>query len=652
VFVCLAVVFLLTGHRYIGVAWASVVSAFVTALLLWWRLLSTKELSWEGWPSRAIRRQTWHGTGKVLLGGFGGYLGGRIDNLLVSASIGPAAMSFYSMAWNASRTPANVFAKAITFVLVPAVARIQDDPARLQRALRECLRNSYLVLTPVCALLFVTAPLLVSYVIGPKWLPLVPALRVMCFTVLCGPMLFALGAFLTGIGRAHLVGIANVIQIVLLLGGIPFFATRWGVLGAAFGDLLAVFVLTLALFVTTRIATGLPNGKLVATVLLPVVAAIAAGSLAWGVGAYIVDDLTRLLSEVALVSIGYLLAVLAFGGRGRLFDLSALLRDIYALPGAGQPAVKGKMNISSQRQNLTVRAAAWYLRDFPVTRGKGWVNRILGKFIIVKVFDGTKLRLINPLEYHQKPLLFGEEEYEPQIVSLLANALGPGKVFFDVGANMGYHSLLASKIVGSEGRVHAFEPSPAQFKHLKLNVGINQAGNVVLNNSAVAESSEDRELYISVGWNQGTHSLRRTADQGESCRVGCVSIDDYVEKSGIKRIDAIKVDVEGAELFVFKGAQRVLGSMPPPLLVFESCEGFSQSFAYSTRDAKQMIAQYGYALYNIELGPEPVQVSSSSIERYANIVAIHSSADDCYNRALYTACKSGGVGIVGKGLVR
>jgi FkbM family methyltransferase len=292
------------------------------------------------------------------------------------------------------------------------------------------------------------------------------------------------------------------------------------------------------------------------------------------------------------------------------------------------------MEIYPRKQSLTARAAAWYLRDFPIARGRGLANRLLGKFLQVEVFDSIKLRLINPLEFHQKVLLFGEAVYEPLETNLFRNALKPGMVFFDVGANMGYYSLLASKRVAPNGSVHAFEPSPVQFNHLELNIGINRADNIVLNKCAVAESSGDRELFLSEGWNQGIHSLGKTSGQESSCRVPCVSIDDYIAGKGIESVDAIKVDVEGAELFVFKGAERVLGSSPPGLILFEACEEFAQSFGYSTCDVKQTVEQYGYALYRLEESSEPVRVSASSIERYANIVAIHSSAKGSFYKAL------------------
>ena len=328
VFVGLAVFFLANDYGTIGVSWANVAASLAVTILTWGRLWRRRWFVRHGWPSAGTWREVLGGTLKLFTGGFGGYVGGRIDNLVVSATLGPAAMSFYSMAWNASRVPANVFASAISFVFIPTLARIQEEPERVQRALRECLKHSYLLLAPACAVLFVSAPLLVKLTFGAKWLPLVPALRVMSVTVLCGPLLFALAALLTGTGRAHLVGIATVIQILALLLVIPILARHWGVVGAAYGDLLAVVMLTITLYITARVATNQVSWSLLNTLLVPVVAGVTAGSLAWSVGGYVTQDILRLLSEIALVLTGYLLIVLALGGRGRLFDLSMLLRGI------------------------------------------------------------------------------------------------------------------------------------------------------------------------------------------------------------------------------------------------------------------------------------------------------------------------------------
>jgi PST family polysaccharide transporter len=325
-FVGLAVVMLITGRGYIGVAWANVASTAVICFLLWWRLLAAGSGLWGGWPSRRVWHETIHGTGKIFIGGFGGYLSGRVDNLIVSASIGPTAMSFYSMAWNASRTPANVFARAINFVLVPTLARIQDDPTRVQRALRECVRNSYLLLAPACSILFVTSPILVQYVIGPKWLPVIPVLRIMCFTVLAVPILYASGALLVGIGKAHLTGIATAVQLAVMLIVIPPMCKVWGTIGAAYADLIAVAILTSTLALTAFFSTRQIGWQVLKTAVIPLLAALISGFLALSLTNPIQSDLLRLVVGICVAAVGYLLVVAVVGGRARLLDLANMMR--------------------------------------------------------------------------------------------------------------------------------------------------------------------------------------------------------------------------------------------------------------------------------------------------------------------------------------
>jgi PST family polysaccharide transporter len=332
IFVGLAIGLLIAGSGYLGVAWASFTSSAVTTTLVWFRLARMKGVSWEGSRARGLWTETFTGSTRVFVGGFGGYLSERVDNLLVAATIGPALMSFYSMAWNASRLPANVLARAISFVLVPTLARIREDKARVERAVQECLRNGYLLLVPACAVLFVSAPLLVSFVLGAKWLPLVPCLRIMCITVLVAPVLYVSGALLVGAGRAHLAGIGTVAHLVTLGLLVPIMSTRWGIVGAAYAEMAATFVLTIVLVFTAHRATQQLNASSAATMVLPVVAGLAAGAAAWVVSGFIAPDLARLICELSVILIGYPVFILLLGGRSRLFDLTGLLWSVFRRP--------------------------------------------------------------------------------------------------------------------------------------------------------------------------------------------------------------------------------------------------------------------------------------------------------------------------------
>jgi O-antigen/teichoic acid export membrane protein len=327
-FVGLAVILLVEGKGYIGVAWASLIGTALSTILVWARLIERSWFKPDRWPSSTTWREAIRGSTRVFLGGFAGFLGERLDNLLVAGSIGATAMSFYSMAWNASRTPANVFGGTINFVLVPSLARIQGEANRVERALRESLRHSYLLLAPVCAVLFVTAPFVVTMVIGSKWLPLVPCLRVMCFTVLTIPALFAANALLVASGRAHLTGIAMLVHLMILLATIPLLAKRFGILGAAFGDLAAMATSTAVLYVTARLASRQIDWALASTLPIPIIAALTSAALAWVAGAQIAEGFYRFALEVGLVAGGYLLAILTLGGKQRVWDLIDLLRGV------------------------------------------------------------------------------------------------------------------------------------------------------------------------------------------------------------------------------------------------------------------------------------------------------------------------------------
>jgi PST family polysaccharide transporter len=329
ILVAVAIALLLLGYGYRGVAWANVVATASTSALIWLRLWFRGWLAWGGWPSLANWRATIVTSAKLFIGGVGGYLGERVDNLLVAGALGPAAMSFYSMAWNASRTPANVFARAINFVLVPTLARLRDEPERVRRALTECLRHSYLLLAPACAVLFVSAPLLVSYVIGAKWLPLVPALRVMCFTALAIPLLFASGAILVAAGRAHLTAVATGIHLVVLVVAVPTLSRRWGVTGAAYAELLSVVALTATLVLTARLETRQFGRYSLAESMLPIFAAMVAAGATQAIGSFPSIDYLRLAFQVAFVLIAYTTVLIVLGGRARLMELIRLLSGLF-----------------------------------------------------------------------------------------------------------------------------------------------------------------------------------------------------------------------------------------------------------------------------------------------------------------------------------
>lgn len=285
------------------------------------------------------------------------------------------------------------------------------------------------------------------------------------------------------------------------------------------------------------------------------------------------------------------------------------------------------------KQGMVTRVAAWYLGTCPFVRGRGVVNRLLGTFLKVRLRDDVTCRLINPLEYHQRKLLFGEA-YEAEVTSFLLAVLRPGMVFVDVGANLGYYTLLGARGVGFEGRVHAFEPAPVQFEHLSLNVRVNRLSNVVLNDCALAEDDGEVKLFMSDGWNHGTHSMGQGVGGQRVCVVRCTSLDLYVASQGITRLDVVKMDVEGAELRVLRGGRRTIEQLKPQVVLFEASEVLARSLGDSTREVKEFLESRGYVIFRLEPAFELRRAKASEEETYANLVALHSAADRMYYEAL------------------
>jgi FkbM family methyltransferase len=153
--------------------------------------------------------------------------------------------------------------------------------------------------------------------------------------------------------------------------------------------------------------------------------------------------------------------------------------------------------------------------------------------------------------------------------AIIGAQLRPGDIACDIGANKGSFIYWLSRWVG-HGRVVAFEPQPDLARRLAAVCRATGLDNVTVEAKAVFSHSGRQELFLPAGHQPGA-SLARTAGEGESfttLSVPLVSLDDYFE--AVDRISLLKIDVEGAELGVFQGAERIL-RQHAPLLVFE-CE--------------------------------------------------------------------------------
>ena len=179
--------------------------------------------------------------------------------------------------------------------------------------------------------------------------------------------------------------------------------------------------------------------------------------------------------------------------------------------------------------------------------------------IVLKIADlDEDLRLwVNLCESEGGNLYFGMK-FEPYELGVVRKLVRPGDVFFDIGANVGFYSLMASQLVGGEGVVHAFEPASFAYEVLSKNIRLNRASNVVANRVAVGETGGEVELFVNR--ESGLSSLGQTG-RGQVVgaeKVPSVSLDEYMDQHEISRVNFLKIDVEGYEGHVLRGARRLI----------------------------------------------------------------------------------------------
>jgi FkbM family methyltransferase len=147
--------------------------------------------------------------------------------------------------------------------------------------------------------------------------------------------------------------------------------------------------------------------------------------------------------------------------------------------------------------------------------------------------------------------------HEMKTTELFIKLVGRGSTVIDVGANVGFFTLLAAKLVGKKGYVLSFEPEPTSFSLLAQSVKRNGFGNVEMFEKCVSNVDGQQTLHLSVTRNKGLHSIARDLG-GDSISVQSARLDTVVNAHGIGSIDLLKIDAEGAEPEVLEGAERLL----------------------------------------------------------------------------------------------
>ncbi len=216
--------------------------------------------------------------------------------------------------------------------------------------------------------------------------------------------------------------------------------------------------------------------------------------------------------------------------------------------------------------------------------------------------------------------------YELPSVRFIRRVVKPGDVVVDVGAQIGYITLAMATLAPGKVTVHAFEPEPLNIQRLRHNIALNPGVDVRVVEKAVSDSNGAIRLYLSKDHNAGTHSTISggTNVSDDYVEIPAVTLDTYVRDQNITALRLVKIDVEGGEYEVIKGAHETLASLRP-IVLMELSDALQESRGFSTVEFKKLMKQFGYSAYTI--ADNGGLVPSIDDQRHAmdNVVFLHDS---------------------------
>ncbi|MBE7200016.1 MAG: FkbM family methyltransferase [Parafilimonas terrae] len=225
------------------------------------------------------------------------------------------------------------------------------------------------------------------------------------------------------------------------------------------------------------------------------------------------------------------------------------------------------------RRTNRIPAESWYGRRLALFLRRIAIARLGGKPLDVTRY-GARMRLHPYNNNCEKKVLFTPQFFDPEERALLQERLPDDCVFLDIGANIGAYALCVAAFSGPAARIVAVEPQPDVFNRLTYNIAQNPFHTVKAVACAVADKAGELTLFIDPR-NRGESSLRIVGtNEGARITVPAVPLLDLLRREGLTRVDAIKLDVEGAEDLILEPFLREAPeSLLPKILLIENGTG-------------------------------------------------------------------------------
>ncbi|HTH31509.1 MAG TPA: FkbM family methyltransferase [Lacibacter sp.] len=252
---------------------------------------------------------------------------------------------------------------------------------------------------------------------------------------------------------------------------------------------------------------------------------------------------------------------------------------------------------------LLVHLINWYTQRFPFPfKGLKYFEYILRKSglqkhsFLKKLPNGLKMKLC--VGDHIEKYLLWYGYYEKKEIMTMRSLLSENSVVIDIGANIGYFSLMAAQKC-NKGKIYSFEPATKNFQKLEEHLRLNKIKNVTPFQCAVSNRNEVASFFISDSHNSGMSGLKPAENfSGETEMIHCIRLDDAIETYQFQTINLVKIDTEGSELNVLNGMKQVI-KQQQPLLLIEISASNQALYGNDIKDIFNMLSTYGYIAYNV-----------------------------------------------------
>lgn len=211
------------------------------------------------------------------------------------------------------------------------------------------------------------------------------------------------------------------------------------------------------------------------------------------------------------------------------------------------------------------------------------------------------IMLCRPSDKRIAPIeILNFKNYEGSYFDIFLALTKEVKIVFDIGANIGWHSLNVAKL-NKKAKVYAFEPIKESYNYLVKNIKLNNLTNIIPNNFGFSDKNRTVKFYVNPELFTSASEKKISNLNTLMIKVILKKLDDYCLDNNISKIDIIKCDVEGAELFVLKGGKKILEKYKPILFV-EMLRKWAKKYNYHPNDIIDFMNTYDYLCFTIDTG--------------------------------------------------